>query len=55
MASAEILSKIEARPKRPTRPRDHEKGGQRRGDQKKNSHPRRPVAKKDSQKRTFKK
>jgi len=55
LASAEILSKIEARPKRPTRPRDHEKGGQRRGDQKKNSHPRRPVAKKDSQKRTFKK
>lgn len=49
LASAEILSKIEARPKRPARPRDHEKGGQRRGDQKKNNHPRRPVANKDSQ------
>ncbi|MED9788044.1 MAG: ribonuclease R, partial [Latilactobacillus curvatus] len=55
LASAEILSKIEARPKRPARPRDHEKGGQRRGDQKKNNHPRRPAANKDSQKRTFKK
>lgn len=57
LASAEILSKIEARPKRPARPRDHEKSGDKRNrrfDAKKGNG-RRPRQSKESQQRTFKK
>nr|WP_235715825.1 S1 RNA-binding domain-containing protein [Latilactobacillus fuchuensis] len=57
LASAEILSRIEPRPKRPMRPRDNEKSGDKRNrhfDNKKNNG-RRPAPAKDSQKRTFKK